>query len=185
MYRHTLEKLNIDPNTLQSTRTTFHGIVPGASCVLMGQVRVDVIFGTKENCRVENIEFEVVDLPSQYHILLGRPAIHKFMASTHISYLKMKMPGPNGVITISGNYKRSMECASAGSALAESLVIAEEKKKIYEVKALADSARMMMPDMGNPSLAPAFSPAKETKAVSVDNDFPGRTVLIGAGLTEK
>ena len=88
MYRHTMEKLNIDPDTLQSTRTTFHGIVPGASCVPMGRVRVDVIFGTKDNCRVENIEFEVVDLPSQYHILLGRPAIHKFMASTHISYLK-------------------------------------------------------------------------------------------------
>src|SRR4051794_1152634 len=33
-----------------------------------------------------------------------------------------------------GNYKRSMECASASSALAKSLVIAKEKKRIYEVK---------------------------------------------------
>ena len=127
----------------------------------------------------------MVDLPSQYHILLSRPAIHKFMASTHISYLKMKMPGPNGVITISGNYKRSMEYASAGSALAESLVIAEEKKRINEVKSLAYLAGFGIPDMGNPSLAPAFRPAKETKSVSVDDDFPNHTVLIGAGLTQK
>ena len=70
---------------LEPSKTTFHGIVPGVSCTPMGMVRVDVIFGTKENCRVENIEFEVVDLPSQYHIILGRPALHKFMASTHIS----------------------------------------------------------------------------------------------------
>ena len=151
----------------------------------MGRVRVDVIFGTKENCRVENFEFEVVDLPSQYHIILGRPALHKFMASTHMSYLKMKMPGPNGVITISGNYKRSMECASAGSALAESLVIAEEVKRINEVKALADSARLAIPESGNPSCASAFMPAKETKTVSIDNDFPERTVMIGAGLGDK
>ena len=185
MYRHTMEKLNINPNMLESTRTTFHGIVPGAACVPMGRVRVDVIFGTKESCRVENIEFEVVDLPSQYHIILGRPALHKFMASTHMSYLKMKMPGPNGVITIAGNYKRSMECASAGSALAESLVIAEETKRINEVKALADSARLAIPDTGNPSFASAFMPAKETKSVSVDDDFPDRTVVIGAGLTDK
>ena len=107
------------------------------------------------------------------------------MASTHISYLKMKMPGPNRVITISGNYKRSMECASAGSALAESLVIAEEVKRINEVNVLADSANHALPDMGNPSLAPAFRPAKETKSVLVDDDFPDRTVLIGAGLTRK
>ena len=151
----------------------------------MGRVRIDVIFGTKENCRVGNIEFEVVDLPSQYHIILGRPALHKFMASTHMSYLKMKMPGPNGVVTISGNYKRSMECASAGSELAKSLVIAEEIKRINEVKALADSARLAVPESGNPSFASAFLPAKETKTVSIDNDFPDRTVVIGAGLGDK
>ena len=102
-----------------------------------------------------------------------------------MSYLKMKMPGPNGVITISGNYKRSMECALAGSALAESLVIAEETKRINEVKALADSARLAIPDSGNPSFASAFMPAKETKSVSVDDDFPDHTVVIGAGLSRK
>ena len=78
-----------------------------------------------------------------------------------------------------------MECASAGSALVESLVIAEETKRIHEVKALADSARFAIPDTGNLSFASAFVPAKETKAVSVDDDFPDRTVVIGAGLTSK
>ena len=100
----------------------------------MGTVWVDVLFGNKENNRIESLQFEVVDLESPYHALLGRPALAKFMASTHVAYLKMKLPGPN--ITISGNYKRAMECASAGSNLAESLVIAAEKKRILEVVAL-------------------------------------------------
>ena len=73
------------------------------------------------------MEFEVVNLESAYHALLGRPAMNKFMASTHISYLKMKLPGPTGVITVFGDFRRSIECASAGSNLAESLVIAQEK----------------------------------------------------------
>ncbi|KAK1626142.1 hypothetical protein QYE76_000457 [Lolium multiflorum] len=34
-----------------------------------GKVRVDVSFGGRDNCRVENIEFEVVDLDSPYHAL--------------------------------------------------------------------------------------------------------------------
>ena len=151
----------------------------------MGQIRIDVIFGTRDNCRVENINFEVVDFASPYHLLLGRPAMHKFMAATHMSYLKMKMPGPNGVITISGNYKRSMECASASSVLAESLVIAEAKRRIEEVRVLAQQGKLGLPTMSNPNAAVAFKPVDGTKSVSVDPNFPERTVGIGAGLTEK
>ena len=79
----------------------------------MGKIWIDVLFGTKENCRCECLLFEVVDLESPYHPLLGRPALAKFMASTHLTYLKMKLPGPEGVITITGDYRKSLECSSA------------------------------------------------------------------------
>jgi hypothetical protein len=52
----------------------------------------------------------------------------KFMMVPHYAYLKMKMPGPKGIITIVGDYKKSLECVAAGYRLAESLVIAEEKR---------------------------------------------------------
>ena len=103
----------------------------------MGKIWLYVLFGTKENCRCECLLFEVVDLESPYHALLGRPALAKFMASTHLPYLKMKMPGPEGVITITRDYRKSLECSSAGSKLAEAMVIAAEKRRIYEVAALA------------------------------------------------
>ena len=188
MYRDTMIKMGITPNMLQPTITTFHGIVPGLSHSPMGKIWVDVLFGTKENCRTESIQFEVVDLESPYHALLGRPALAKFMISTHMAYLKMKLPGPNGVITIAGNYKRSLECASAGSNLAESLIIAEEKKRIKEVVALAQSAQAGMPGMPgyvNPDKGAAFQASKETKKVNVDPAFPDHNVIIGAGLTDK
>jgi hypothetical protein len=50
------------------------------------------------------------------------------MAVPHYAYFKMKLPGPRGVITITGCYKKSIECARASSKLAEALVIAEEKR---------------------------------------------------------
>jgi hypothetical protein len=130
MYRDTMQKLGIKENMLEPSKTTFHDIVPGLSCAPMGKIQIDVIFGSRDNCRVESILFEVVDLDSPYHALLGRSALAKFMASTHVAYLKMKMPGPKGVITIVGDYKRSMACATAGSNLAETLIIAEEKKRL-------------------------------------------------------
>ena len=170
---------------MQPSRTTFHGIVPGVSHAPMGTVWVDVSFGDENNCRTESLLFEVVDLESPYHALLGRPALAKFMASTHVAYLKMKMPGPNGVITISGDYRRSMECASAGSLLAESLVIAAEKKRIHEVVALAQSAQLGIPSPANPQQTATFQAAKESKKVGVDESNPEHTVIIGAGLDSK
>jgi hypothetical protein len=69
----------------------------------------------------------VVNLSSPYHALLGRPALTKFMALPHYVYLNMKLLGSSGVITITGCYKKSMECARDSSKLAEALVITEEK----------------------------------------------------------
>ncbi|XP_024310615.1 uncharacterized protein LOC104584890 isoform X2 [Brachypodium distachyon] len=163
LYWDAMLKFGITDNMLEPSRTTFHGIVPGVSCAPVGKIRVDVLFGTRENCRTKNFLFEVVDLNSPYHALLGRPALAKFMATTHIGYLKMKMPGPNGTRTITGNLKRSIECAAAGSALAESLVIAGEKKKLQEAIAMAQAAQIDLPAMTNPHGSVAFQAAEETK----------------------
>jgi hypothetical protein len=95
----------------------------------MGRVHLEVLFGKKGNSRREPIWFELVDISSPYHALLGRPALAKFMVVPHYAYLKMKLPGPWGVITVSGSFK-SLACAKESSQLAEALVIAEEKRQL-------------------------------------------------------
>jgi hypothetical protein len=78
----------------------------------------------------------VVDLSSLYHALLSRPALAKFMAILHYAYLKMKLLCPHGVITITGCYKKSMECTKGSPKLAEGLVIAKEKHQLLHWVAL-------------------------------------------------
>lgn len=78
-----------------------------------------------------------------------------------------------------------MQCASAGSALAESLVIVEEKKRMQYAVDLARSSTLAMPIMTNFESAPSFKPGKETKKIQVDPAHPERTVTIGAGLRKK
>jgi hypothetical protein len=187
MYRDTMQKLGIKENMLEPSQTTFPGNVLGLSCAPMGKIRIDVMFGSRDNCRVENLMFEVVDLESPYHALLGRPALAKFMASTYVAYLKMKMPKPRGVIIIIGDYKRSMACTSAGSNLAETLIIAEEKKKLKRAVDITEAvvAGKSMPGMANPNGTTSFQVAKEVKKVAQDEVFPERHALIGAGLDPK
>ena len=45
-----------------------------------------------------------------YHALLGRPCFTKFMAVPNCTYLKLKMPGPKGVITVEGNFEQDYYC---------------------------------------------------------------------------
>jgi hypothetical protein len=187
MYRDTMQKLGIKENMLEPSKTTFHDIVPGLSCAPMCKIRIDVMFGNQDNCRVKNLMFEVVDLDSPYHALLGRPALAKFIASTHVAYLKMKMTGPRGVITIIGDYKRSMACATAGFNLAETLIIAEEKKRLKRVVDIAETVVVGKPLLGmtNPNGDTSFQVAKDVKKVALDELFPERHALIGAGLDPK
>jgi hypothetical protein len=109
------------------------------------------------------------------------------MASTHVAYLKMKMPGPRGVITIIGDYKRSMACATTGSNLAETLIIAEEKKRLKRAVEIAEMvmAGKSLSGMTNPSGGTSFQMAKEVKKVPLDEVFPERHALIGVGLDPK
>ena len=64
----------------------------------------------------------MVDWKSQYHAILGRPAFTRFMAVPYYAYLKLKMPGPHGVITINGSFARSDRCDKEFHKISEAFV---------------------------------------------------------------
>ena len=69
---------------------------------------LEVVFGSPKNFRSEELIFDIVPFRSGYHALLGRTAFDRFNVVPHYAYLKLKMPGPNGVITVNGNTERSL-----------------------------------------------------------------------------
>ena len=83
----------------------------------MGSITLEVIFGSPDNFRSEESIFDIVPFRNAYHALLGRTAFAKF-AVLHYAYLKLKMPGPRGVITVNGNTERSLRMEEHTAALA-------------------------------------------------------------------
>ena len=108
IYADTLRGMSRSLSNLAHSETSFHVIVLGKPIFPLGKISLDVIFGEPTNFRREKIEFEVVDRPSQYHAILGRPAFARFMAVPHYAYLKLKMPGPSGTITTHGRDRKSV-----------------------------------------------------------------------------
>jgi hypothetical protein len=100
LYVHTLRLLGIGLDQLRPSKTSFHSIAPGKRVQPLGQIDLPVWFGTPDNFRKEMLTFEVVGFRGAYHAILGRPCYAKFMVVPNYTYLKMKMPGPKGVINV-------------------------------------------------------------------------------------
>ena len=77
-----------------------------------------MVFGSPDNFRSEELIFDIVPFRSGYHALLGRTAFAKFNAVPHYAYLKLKMPGPRGVIKVNGNTERSLRTEEHTAAIA-------------------------------------------------------------------
>ena len=104
----TVCKMGIDPSWIKPTKTTFKGVIPGVKARYTGSITLEVVFGSPDNFRSEELIFDIVPFSSGYHALLGRTAFARFNAVPHYAYLKLKMPGPRGVITVNGNTERSL-----------------------------------------------------------------------------
>jgi hypothetical protein len=102
--------MHISLEFLKPIDCSFHGIVPGSANYPLGRIALNVCFGNRQNYKREKLDFEVMDWPSQYHAILGRPAFLRFMVVPHYTYLVLKMPGPNGIMTVKGSFKLSDLC---------------------------------------------------------------------------
>jgi hypothetical protein len=100
IYAETLGLLEIDLSMIRAGAAPFHVIVPGKRVLPLGQLDLHVCFGTPSNFRRESLTFEVVGFRGTYRAVLGKPCYAKFMAVPNYTYLKLKMPDPNGVITV-------------------------------------------------------------------------------------
>jgi hypothetical protein len=110
LYAHTLRLMGIGLDQLRPSKTSFHGITLGKHVQPLRQIDLLVWFGTPDNFRKETLTFEVVGFRGAYHTILGRPCYAKFMAVPNYTYLKMKMPGPKGVITLGSSIEHVFDC---------------------------------------------------------------------------
>ena len=117
MYLDTLQKMNLTEANLRRTNTIFHGVVPSREAQSLGCITLQVAFGDVNNYRQERMTFEVVPFKSVYHVIFGCDIFHTFMAKPCFVYNKLKIPGPNGVITVSGSFTnaRDSEISLCGS----------------------------------------------------------------------
>jgi hypothetical protein len=142
------------------------------------RIDLPVCFSTPLNFRKETLTFEVVGFYGTYHAILGCPCYAKFMVVPNYTYLKLKMTGPKGIITVGPSYEHAyecdMECIEYGEAIVESATLVADLNGF--AKEIPDPKR----HAGN------FEPAEDVKLVTLDpTSSDGRALKVSATLDPK
>jgi hypothetical protein len=125
-----LRDLRFTQGQLQRSPHLFYGVVPGKQYVPLGQVTLPVTFGDVSNYRTEMLTFKVVDFFGPYHVILGRSCYVKIMAIPSYAYLKFKILGPVGVITMEARTQQAPDCEQSSIELAVAAVTVAELREL-------------------------------------------------------
>jgi hypothetical protein len=121
----------------------------------------------------------VVGFRGAFHAILGRSCYAKFMVVPNYTYLKMKMPGPKGVITVGSSIEHGFDCDvecvdhTEALALDEALVTSMEKLVNEDLDSTAKHAG-------------SFEAVEQTKEVTLDPVAPeGKVLRVSSTLDPK
>jgi hypothetical protein len=173
IYARTLKAMCISLESLKPTECSFHAIVPGGANYPLGKIELDVCFGNSNNYCREKLEFEVMDWPSQYHAILGRPAFTKFMAVPHYAYLTLKIPGPKGIIMVQGSFEVSNTCDKEFNRLAQTFGMTAEYARLK-----GETDHNVLLDVGRSLPDQAFDATQDLKKIQVHPTDPNKTTSI-------
>jgi hypothetical protein len=152
----------------------------------LGLVVLPVTFGeTRENYHTEYIKFEVADFETSYHAILGRPAIAKFMAVPHYTYLVLKMPSPVGVLSLQGDLKISFDCDTKAVELAATNQVPNAMMEIYAASKKLAPSELDIPEKSDNANKPQPAEEVQVKTIDLGTGDSSKTTTIGVGLDPK
>ena len=81
--------------------------------LLLGLVQLVLTLGDPPCQATTTVRFLIVDAPSAYNMLLGRPSLNAIRVVPSAYHMVIKFPTANGVGMVRGNQRIARECYSA------------------------------------------------------------------------
>ncbi|KAK1590115.1 hypothetical protein QYE76_037159 [Lolium multiflorum] len=106
----------------------------------------------------------------------------KELLLVYFIYNKLKIPGPNGWITVSGDYKKARDCEEGEAAFAESVISGEE---LQGYRAAVDPTEMQTTKKQISEQKTSFKAAIETKKHDLIEGDNSKQVSVGANMDPK
>ncbi|KAL0386195.1 UNVERIFIED_CONTAM: hypothetical protein Sradi_3013800 [Sesamum radiatum] len=146
-------------------------------------VSLPLTMGTGTTCKTCILKFLVVDVPSAYNVILGRPTLNTFQAVIFTYHIKIKFPTPSGIGEAQGDHLQSRRCyveavhrgQKRNSNEAHKGVPPSKKGKEAFAEETSEGAETLV----------KVQPAEELLNVEIISGHPDKTTRIGSHLNEK
>ena len=138
IYLPAFQQLRLDPKRLRPFESPLISF-SGDRVYPKGIVTLTVTVGTQPRQLTRQLDFLVVDCPSSYNVIIGRPTLNRWKATMSTYCLKVKFPIDNGVNEIKGDQILAKECYQAVLAARENhtWMIEEEENKVEALETVA------------------------------------------------
>jgi hypothetical protein len=166
---------------LHKSDTPFFGIVPTEGEYPLGHIYMPVTFGTPKNYRTEFLRFEVANFDCGYNAIIGRPRLAKFMAIPHYTYMILKMPGPQGIITVHADFQGAAECFRVVIQAA----LSTKPSTTSSAQANSKPEEDLVVPANEAQAVTSMRPTEETKRINLGFADERKTTIISSSLDDK
>jgi hypothetical protein len=174
IFLHAFDRMGISHSLLKPSDNPLYGF-GGQGTFPVGKIELPLSFSVAPNARSEQITFDIVDMVYPYNAIMGRGSINKFEAAIHGLYLCMKIPGPQGVITVYGNQQTARNIERDFVPGQQNIHCLTTQRKVSEAT---------RPTANEHEKAQLHS-NDGTKTIPLDPAMPKQTVIISEDLTSQ
>jgi hypothetical protein len=121
LYLPAYQQMRLDKDKLRPMDAPLVGFTGDKVCPV-GIVTLPITVGTHPKTVSKTVDFLVVNCPSAYNAIIGRPTLNRLRAVTSTYHLLLKFPTEHGIGEVRGDQVAARECylASLGSGRTES-----------------------------------------------------------------
>ena len=109
IFASTFDKMGIRREKLEPVNTHLRGF-SGEKVLSLGSIQLVLTLGDPPYQATMAVRFLVVDAPSAYNILLGRPSLKAIKAIPSAYHMMIKFPTTSGVGMVQGDQRVAKEC---------------------------------------------------------------------------
>uniref|UniRef100_A0A2N9E4H4 Uncharacterized protein n=1 Tax=Fagus sylvatica TaxID=28930 RepID=A0A2N9E4H4_FAGSY len=161
LYLPAYQQMQLDKDKLRPMDAPLVGFTGDKICPV-GIVTLPIMVGTHPKTVSKTVDFLVVNCPSAYNAIIGRPTLNRLRAVTSTYHLLLKFPTEHGIGEVRGDQVAARECylASLGSGGQNQTMSIEEQRVLVK-------------------------PSGELATIELEDGRPERTTKIGADLPPK
>ncbi|KAL0355217.1 UNVERIFIED_CONTAM: hypothetical protein Sradi_3968600 [Sesamum radiatum] len=109
LFGEAYDQMQLGNVSMEKVNTSLYGFA-GEFMHLRGMVSLPLTMGRGTTRKTCLLKFLVVDVPSAYNVILGRPTLNTFHAVISTYHMKIKFPTPEGVGEVQGDPLQSRRC---------------------------------------------------------------------------